>query len=179
VSSLMARTRAPASRPAQRGSGLLVSPRSQASGVSDLPGEYRSLVDAVAAIAAETGGTVTGGQAAQRAGHDVNCQQSGNVRAKLKRLEDRGWLRRTATGKFTIAPGEHSRRQRRLRVHHPPVDLGDHRATRRPRSAPDRSLAKITRQGGEVVLLDGTLIPTRRRTGTRTGRTTTVIPRSG
>jgi len=25
-----------------------------------------------------------------------------NVRARLKRLEDRGWLRRTAAGKFTI-----------------------------------------------------------------------------
>jgi hypothetical protein len=37
-------------------------------------------------------------------------------------------------------------------------------AARAPR--PDRALATITRQGGEVVLLDGTLIPTRRRTGT-------------
>jgi hypothetical protein len=34
-----------------------------------------------------------------------------------------------------------------------------------PNCAPrlDRALAAITRQGGEVVLLDGTLIPTRRR----------------
>lgn len=30
-------------------------------------------------------------------------RQSENVRAKLKRLEDDGWLRRTAAGKFTIA----------------------------------------------------------------------------
>jgi hypothetical protein len=37
-------------------------------------------------------------------------------------------------------------------------------AARAPRL--DRALAKITRQGGEVVLLDGTLIPTRRRSGT-------------
>ena len=37
-------------------------------------------------------------------------------------------------------------------------------AARAPRL--DRALAAITRQGGEVVLLDGTLIPTRRRTGT-------------
>jgi hypothetical protein len=36
-------------------------------------------------------------------------------------------------------------------------------ATRAPRL--DRTLAAITRQGGEVVLLDGTLIPTRRRPG--------------
>jgi len=42
--------------------------------------------------------------AAQRAGLDVTGRQSENVRAKLKRLEDRGWLRRTAAGKFTIAP---------------------------------------------------------------------------
>jgi hypothetical protein len=37
-------------------------------------------------------------------------------------------------------------------------------AARAPRL--DRALAAIGRQGGEVVLLDGTLIPTRRRTGT-------------
>lgn len=43
-------------------------------------------------------------QSAARAGLDVTGRQSENVRAKLKRLEDRGWLRRTAAGKFTIAP---------------------------------------------------------------------------
>jgi DDE superfamily endonuclease len=37
-------------------------------------------------------------------------------------------------------------------------------AARAPRL--DRALTAITRQGGEVVLLDGTLIPTRRRSGT-------------
>ena len=37
-------------------------------------------------------------------------------------------------------------------------------AARAPRL--DRALATISRQGGEVVLLDGTLIPTRRRSGT-------------
>jgi len=90
--------------PAQRGSGLLVPPRSQASGVSDLPGDYRSLLDAVTAAAAETGGPVTCMQAATRAGLDVSGRQSENVRARLKRPGDRGWLRRTAAGKFTIAP---------------------------------------------------------------------------
>ncbi len=92
------------SGPAQRGFGLLVPPRSQASGTGDLPDDYRSLVEAVAAAAAETGGPVTCAMAAQRAGLDVTGRQSENVRAKLKRLEDRGWLRRTAAGKFTIAP---------------------------------------------------------------------------
>jgi hypothetical protein len=90
--------------PAQRGFGLLVLPRSQASGAGDLPGDYRSLVEAVAAAAAETGGPVTCVMAAERAGLDVTGRHSENVRAKLKRLEDRGWLRRTAAGKFTIAP---------------------------------------------------------------------------
>ena len=90
--------------PAQRGSGLLVPPRSQASGVSDLPGDYRSLLDAVTAVAAETGGPVTCMQAAARAGLDVSGRQSENVRARLKRPGDRGWLRRTAAGKFAIAP---------------------------------------------------------------------------
>ena len=91
-------------RPAQRGFGMLVPPRSQASGTGDLPGDYRSLVEAVAAVAAETGGAVTCVMAAERAGLDVSGRQSENVRAKLKRLEDRGWLRRSAAGKFTIAP---------------------------------------------------------------------------
>jgi hypothetical protein len=90
--------------PAQRGFGLLVPPRSQASGPGDLPDDYRSLAEAVVAVAAETGGAVTCVQAAARAGLDVSGRQSENVRAKLKRLEDRGWLRRTAAGKFTIAP---------------------------------------------------------------------------
>ena len=90
--------------PAQRGFGLLVPPRSQASGPGDLPADYRSLVEAVAAAAAETGGPVSCVMAAQRAGIDVTGRQSENIRAKLKRLEDRGWLRRTAAGTFTIAP---------------------------------------------------------------------------
>lgn len=90
--------------PAQRGFGLLVPPRSQASGTGDLPGDYRSLLEAVAAVAAETGGAVTCGQAARRAGLDVSGRNSENIRAKLKRLEDRGWLRRSAAGTFTIAP---------------------------------------------------------------------------
>jgi hypothetical protein len=93
-----------AAGPAQRGFGLLVPPRSQASGPGDLPGDYRSLLEAVAATAAETGGPVTCAMAAQRAGLDVTGRQSENVRARLKRLEDRGWLRRSAAGKFTIAP---------------------------------------------------------------------------
>ena len=93
-----------AAGPAQRGFGLLVPPRSQASGTGDLPDDYRSLVEAVAAAAAGTGGPVTCVMAAQRAGLDVTGRQSENVRAKLKRLEDRGWLRRTAAGKFAIAP---------------------------------------------------------------------------
>jgi hypothetical protein len=93
-----------AAGPPQRGFGLLVPPRGQASGPGDLPDDYRSLVEAVAAITAETGAAVTCVMAAQRAGLDVTGRQSENVRAKLKRLEDRGWLRRTAAGKFTIAP---------------------------------------------------------------------------
>lgn len=79
-------------------------PRSEASGAGGLPDEYRSLLEAVAAATAETGGPVTCTVAGQRAGIDVTGCQSENVRAKLKRLEDRGWLRRTAASKFTIAP---------------------------------------------------------------------------
>jgi len=90
--------------PAQRGFGLLVPHRSQAPGPGGLPDDYRSLLEAVSAAAAEAGGPVTCAQAAARAGLDVTGRQSENVRARLKRLEDRGWLRRTAAGKFAIAP---------------------------------------------------------------------------
>jgi hypothetical protein len=90
--------------PAQRGFGLLVPPRGQASGTAGLPGDCRVLMEAAAAAAAETGGAVTCVQAAQRAGLDVTGRQSENVRAKLKRLQDRGRLRRNAAGRFTIAP---------------------------------------------------------------------------
>jgi hypothetical protein len=88
----------------QRGFGLLVPPRSQASGPGDLPGDYRSLLEAVTAVALETGGPVTCVQAARRAGIELAGRQVENVRAKLKRLEDRGWLRRTAAGTFTVLP---------------------------------------------------------------------------
>jgi hypothetical protein len=108
ITQLMADDAAAAGEPGAagpaRGFGLLVPPRSQASGPGDLPGDYQSLLEAVAAAAAEAGGPVTCATAGQRAGLDVTGRQGENVRAKLKRLEDRGWLRRTATGKFTIAP---------------------------------------------------------------------------
>jgi len=52
--------------PAQRESGLLVPPRGQASGPGDLPGDYRPLLEAVAAVAAETGEAVTCTAAARR-----------------------------------------------------------------------------------------------------------------
>ena len=93
-----------AAGPAQRGFGLLVPPRSQAAGPGDLPDDYRTLVEAVAAAAAEAGGPVTCAMAARQAGLDVTGRQSENVRARLRRLADRGWLRRTAAGKFTLAP---------------------------------------------------------------------------
>jgi hypothetical protein len=62
------------------------------------------LLEAVAAAAAEAGGPVTCAKAARRAGLDLSGRQTENVRAKLKRLENRGRLRRTAAGTFAIAP---------------------------------------------------------------------------
>jgi hypothetical protein len=94
----------PCPAPAERGFAVLVPPRSQVSGPGDLPEDYRSLLEAVAAAAAEAGGPVTCVQVGHRAGLDVTGRRSENVRARLKRLEDRGWLRRTAAGTFTIAP---------------------------------------------------------------------------
>ena len=104
ITQLMAEAGPAVAGPAQRGFGLLVPPRSQAASTGDLPGDYRSLLEAVAADPAETGGPVTCVMAARRAGIDVTGRQAENVRAKLKRLEDRGWLRRNAAGKFAIAP---------------------------------------------------------------------------
>ena len=72
-----------AAGPAQRGFGLLVLPRSQASGPADLPDDYRSLLEAVATAAAEAGGPVTCAVAARRAGIDVTGRQSEIVRARL------------------------------------------------------------------------------------------------
>ncbi|MCX5317702.1 hypothetical protein [Streptomyces sp. NBC_00154] len=48
-------------------------------------------------------------------------------------------------------------------------------AARAPRL--ERALRKIARKDGVVVLLDGTLVRTRRRTGRRTGRTTLASTR--
>jgi hypothetical protein len=104
ITELMAGGQAAVARPAQQGFGLLVLPRSQASGPGDLPGDYRSLLEAVAAATAEAGGPVTCAVAGQRAGMDMSGRRIEGVRARLNRLEDRGWLRRTAAGKFTIAP---------------------------------------------------------------------------
>ena len=59
----------------QRGFGLLVPPRRQASGTGDLPDDYQSLLEAVDAVAAETGRPVTCVQAAQRAGLDLTGRQ--------------------------------------------------------------------------------------------------------
>ena len=90
---LPARSRPVPGPSGQQGSGLLVPPRSQAPGPGNLPGGYPPLAEAVSAVAAGTGGAVTCAQAAQRAGIDVTGRQSENVRASLKRLEDRGLLR--------------------------------------------------------------------------------------
>jgi hypothetical protein len=83
ITQLMTGEQAAAGEPAgacpagQRGFGLLVPHRSQASGPGGLPGDYRSLLAAVAAATAETGGPVTCVAAAQRAGLDVTGRQSG------------------------------------------------------------------------------------------------------
>ncbi len=49
-------------------------------------------------------------------------------------------------------------------------------ATQAPRL--DRALKKIAKRGGEVVLIDGTLIPTQRRTGSRPAELLRQAPQS-
>jgi hypothetical protein len=102
ITQLMTDEEAAGGGPAQRGFGLLVPPRSQASGTGDLPGDYRSLMEAVAAASAETGGPVTCLMAAQRAGLDVTGRQ-GRERPRQAQAARRPRL---------AAP------QRRRQVHH-------------------------------------------------------------
>ncbi|MDA5286663.1 transposase family protein [Streptomyces sp. Isolate_45] len=63
------------------------------------------------------------------------------------------------------ALGRHGRRQQRVRVHRPPLARRtDHPArSAGPRTGP--SPEEVIKQGGEAVLIDGTLIRTQRRTG--------------
>lgn len=58
------------------------------------------------------------------------------------------------------APGRHGRRQRRVRVHRPPLARRADRPARRAGPAPGPHPEE-----GEAVLIDGTLIHTQRRTG--------------
>jgi hypothetical protein len=88
----------------QRGFAVLVPYRGDAAGAADLPADYRVLVEAVAAAAAEVGGPVACAVVAERAGLDISGRRSEAVRAKLRRLEDRGWLRRSPTGHYSPAP---------------------------------------------------------------------------
>ncbi|WP_234439516.1 MULTISPECIES: transposase family protein [Streptomyces] len=76
--------------------------------------------------------------------------------------------RRDRPGRRTAArpaPSRHGRRERHLRHHRASLAGRADRllAAKAPRL--DRALKKIARRGGEVVLIDGTLIPTQRRTG--------------
>lgn len=99
---------------------------------------------------------------------------AGLLRAHLKKIGSR-W-RKLPSGKITLIVLATLRHDHRLAdmaggngvsactIHRWAREIIQLLAARAPRL--DRALATIGKQGGEAVLLDGTLIPTRRRTGT-------------
>lgn len=99
---------------------------------------------------------------------------AGLLRAHLKKIGSR-W-RKLPSGKITLIVLATLRHDHRLAdmaggngvsactIHRWTREIIQLLAARAPRL--DRALATIGKQGGEAVLLDGTLIPTRRRTGT-------------
>ncbi|GLW96833.1 hypothetical protein [Microtetraspora sp. NBRC 16547] len=77
--------------------GRLIPYRHEVGGVHALPADYQALL----AIVRAADGPLLCKQACERAGLGTEPGQVEGARAKLKRLEERGWLRRTATGAFT------------------------------------------------------------------------------
>ncbi|GGL60202.1 hypothetical protein [Planomonospora parontospora] len=76
--------------------GLLIPYRHQAHDVHDLPGDYQALLTAVHAA----DGPVICKAICERLGLPTEPGPVEGVRAKLKRLVERGWLRKTPSGAF-------------------------------------------------------------------------------
>jgi chaperonin cofactor prefoldin len=83
---------------ASTSSGFLIIPyRQQASGLSELPADYQLLLQTVTAA----GGPLICKDICRAAGLGTESGQVEGTRAKLNRLAERGWLRKTAAGSFT------------------------------------------------------------------------------
>ncbi|MFG1711123.1 hypothetical protein ACFLIM_49020 [Nonomuraea sp. M3C6] len=78
-------------------SGLSIIPyRHQASGVSELPADYQLLLQTVT----DAGGPLICKHICQAAELGTESGQVEGTRAKLNRLSERGWLRKTPAGSF-------------------------------------------------------------------------------
>jgi predicted ArsR family transcriptional regulator len=69
-------------------------------GPGDLPGDYRDLLAAVA----DAREPVRCKQLCEQLGLGTEPKHVEGARSKLKRLVDRGWLRRNGAGMFTAVP---------------------------------------------------------------------------
>lgn len=78
---------------------VMIPHRAQVQGPHDLPADYQRLL---AAVTDETG-PVRCKQLCEQLGLGTEPRHVEAVRAKLKRLEDRGWLRRNGAGAFHTA----------------------------------------------------------------------------
>ncbi|MGP4104552.1 hypothetical protein [Nonomuraea sp. KM90] len=76
--------------------GLLVPYRHHGASADELPADYQALLATVRAA----GGPVMCRQVCERLGLSTESGQVEGVRAKLKRLAERGWLRKTPSGAF-------------------------------------------------------------------------------
>lgn len=90
----------PAGRVAEpSAAGLLIPHRHQAHDVHDLPADYQALLAAV-----RTAGPTICKAICERLGLSAESGQVEGVRAKLNRLAERGWLRKTPSGAFAPLP---------------------------------------------------------------------------
>lgn len=91
----------PAGRVAEpSAAGLLIPHRHQAHDVHDPPADYQALLAAVHTA----GGPTICKAICERLGLSVESGQVEGVRAKLNRLAERGWLRKTPSGAFAPLP---------------------------------------------------------------------------
>lgn len=138
---------------------LLIPDRAGDGDAAALPPGYQRIL----AIVREAAGPVKVKEVGGRLGLPVELRgKLEPLRGKMNKLADRGWLRKLADGRFApdLAGGNDVSATTMRRWCDEVVAL---LAAKAPRL--DRTLRKIARRGGEVVLIDGTLIPTRRRTG--------------
>ncbi|MDJ0347363.1 hypothetical protein QMK19_39825 [Streptomyces sp. H10-C2] len=84
------------------GGMLLIPPREDGMDESALPEDYQAVLRVVAAAAEP----VKAGQVSVQLGKGTLPGQVEAVRAKLKRLAERGWLHRTPAGRYTTRPGQ-------------------------------------------------------------------------